>query len=242
MTARQARELAETRRRQGRALAEWRRDPQCRARWLAAVRRHRLALDDILQRHVSMEPMSGCWIWTSYQNGGYPILRRGHQRSQLAQRRIFEAFHGPFPPRRRLIHRCGLVACVSPTHLALKPLLRALTFEELQARFIAVDVRTGCWVWRGRREKEGYGRIGNEAAHRRMFTASGRLIPPGFHLDHLSRVRHCVNPEHLQPVLPAVNSGRVTARRRRLARWGLAQGEWDEAGEREAVVLEAVAE
>jgi hypothetical protein len=238
--------IPQARRRQGRALIAWRRDPQCRARWLAALRRgvqasvgaRQLSLEEVLRRHVEPEPNSSCWLWTGSRSGGYPNLSRG----RLAQRYIFEAFHGPIPPGRRLIHRCGLVACVSPTHLALETPLTALTFEELQARFISVDTRTGCWLWRGRVNEKGYGRLGNETAHRRMFLASGRQIPFGHHLDHLCRTRACTNPSHLEAVTQATNSRRVSARRRGRARWGLAQGEWDEAVEREDVVPEAVAE
>lgn len=33
-------------------------------------------------------------------------------------------------------------------------------------------------------------------------------ISKGFYLDHLCRVRSCVNPEHMEPVLPSVNTQR----------------------------------
>jgi hypothetical protein len=36
-------------------------------------------------------------------------------------------------------------------------------------------------------------------------------IPSGFELDHLCRVRCCVNPDHLEPVTKAVNSHRGTS-------------------------------
>jgi hypothetical protein len=43
-------------------------------------------------------------------------------------------------------------------------------------------------------------------------TASYRLfvgsVPGGLELDHLCRVRSCVNPDHLEAVPHAVNSGR----------------------------------
>ncbi len=30
-------------------------------------------------------------------------------------------------------------------------------------------------------------------------------VPPGLQLDHLCRVRNCVNPDHVEPVTPAEN-------------------------------------
>ncbi len=64
---------------------------------------------------------------------------------------------------------------------------------------------SGCWLWTAFKDKAGYGRIrvGGRAgescyAHR----VSYQLIfgPIEGELDHLCRVRHCVNPAHLEDV------------------------------------------
>jgi hypothetical protein len=62
----------------------------------------------------------------------------------------------------------------------------------------------GCWVWYGSTNQQGYGQfwvVGKlELAHRRAFLWWRGLIPPGTEIDHLCRVRSCVNPSHLHAV------------------------------------------
>lgn len=58
----------------------------------------------------------------------------------------------------------------------------------------------GCWLWTGH-TVNGYGRDGSgRRVHRVAYEELVTLIPEGLHLDHLCRVRNCVNPEHLEPV------------------------------------------
>lgn len=67
----------------------------------------------------------------------------------------------------------------------------------------------GCWIWIGSLSTAGYGRFGDESriflAHRWAYTFLRADIPPGLNLDHLCRVRACVNPWHLEPVTQGVN-------------------------------------
>lgn len=74
-------------------------------------------------------------------------------------------------------------------------------------RFFArvdMDEETGCWLWLGRGVWGGYGKFdlnGTECyAHRWSYEHVVGPIPEGLFIDHLCRVRHCVNPEHLEPV------------------------------------------
>ncbi len=48
-------------------------------------------------------------------------------------------------------------------------------------------------------------------AHRVAYELSVADIPDGLELDHLCRVRHCVNPSHLEPVTPHENWARGQA-------------------------------
>lgn len=72
-----------------------------------------------------------------------------------------------------------------------------------------------CWFWKGHINTLGYGRIGilnkNYAAHRISYQLFKGKIPNGLTLDHLCRVRHCVNPQHLEAVTSAVNTLRGNA-------------------------------
>ena len=72
-----------------------------------------------------------------------------------------------------------------------------------------------CWPWRGWINDGGYGIVtsGNELprvihirAHRLAYELTHRApIPPELTIDHLCRVRHCVNPAHLDVVTKGVN-------------------------------------
>lgn len=69
-----------------------------------------------------------------------------------------------------------------------------------------------CWRWRFGRSKAGYGtyrlRGLTEYAHRISYELLIGPIPAGLTLDHLCRVRHCVNPAHLEAVSIQVNVSR----------------------------------
>lgn len=73
----------------------------------------------------------------------------------------------------------------------------------------------GCWLWNGTTDRGGYGKAWFDGrmvqAHRAMFQVVAGEIPVGLHLDHLCRVRRCVNPEHLEAVTVGENTRRSTA-------------------------------
>lgn len=68
---------------------------------------------------------------------------------------------------------------------------------------IVVD-RRGCWRWTGTRNGDGYGSLSidgkSHCTHRWVFERLVGAIPEGHDIDHLCRVRDCVNPDHLEPV------------------------------------------
>jgi|SRR5687767_5564199 len=74
---------------------------------------------------------------------------------------------------------------------------------------------SGCWIWTATLNPDGYGRIrvGKRTvfAHRAMYELQVGPIPAGLQLDHLCRVRECVNPEHLEPVTNRENSRRASS-------------------------------
>lgn len=71
-----------------------------------------------------------------------------------------------------------------------------------------------CWLWHGDTTPNGYGctKIRGKAyvAHRLFYEYFVAAIPAGLDLDHLCKVRNCVNPWHLDPVTRSVNNARAT--------------------------------
>ena len=75
----------------------------------------------------------------------------------------------------------------------------------LVERFWAkVNKTDTCWLWTATRNRAGYGKFfvdgKNRQSHRYAYELLTGPIPVGLQLDHLCRVRHCVNPDHLEPV------------------------------------------
>lgn len=64
-----------------------------------------------------------------------------------------------------------------------------------------------CWIWTGAIAKNGYARWNisgtnksSKDAHRVVYVKYKGQIPTGMELDHLCRIKNCVNPEHLEIV------------------------------------------
>lgn len=81
----------------------------------------------------------------------------------------------------------------------------------------------GCWIWQKSLQKDGYGQISVKGrmklAHRVSYELQVGPIPRELELDHLCRVRSCVNPAHLEPVTSRENTLR-----------GIAAGAWNRTG------------
>lgn len=85
----------------------------------------------------------------------------------------------------------------------------------LRSRFWSkVDASGDCWLWTASLIPAGYGQFymktpdGRDTmarAHRVSWEFLVGEIPDGLTLDHLCRVRHCVNPDHLDPVTRGEN-------------------------------------
>lgn len=71
----------------------------------------------------------------------------------------------------------------------------------------------GCWLWQGEISHNGYGRFriskGKRIqAHRWSYLTFIGPIPDGWHVDHVCKVRRCVNPDHLEAVTAWENNAR----------------------------------
>jgi len=100
----------------------------------------------------------------------------------------------------------------------------------------------GCWAWNGWKDRDGYARVnldthGSRNAHRWVYTMTVGPIPDGYQIDHACHDpqtcrpargadcphRSCLNPRHLQALLPrenvlrssgvaAINAAKVTCK------------------------------
>src|SRR3990167_5108101 len=88
-------------------------------------------------------------------------------------------------------------------------------WQTIKYRFDAMYVpepNSGCWLWVGSLNRGGYAQIRNnytqKMAHRFAYEMFVGPIPKDMQLDHLCRVRCCVNPRHLEPVSARENKKR----------------------------------
>lgn len=80
---------------------------------------------------------------------------------------------------------------------------------------VNVDQSTECWLWTGSISSNGYAKAAMKRAmvlpHRVFYEHFKGVIPQGIQIDHLCKVRHCVNPIHLEAVTAAENNRRSTS-------------------------------
>ena len=82
-------------------------------------------------------------------------------------------------------------------------------------KFISrVQPKDGCWLWgkgmleKGSLDRDGYGQflVKGGRAHKIAFEHWKGKVPKGKVIDHLCRVRHCVNPSHMRVVTSRHNT------------------------------------
>ena len=133
--------------------------------------------------------------WTGVEH--HENLSTPHARAKLAARAVTAP-------------RSDILAGFSPRDIAsIRRRLESKTSPE---------PNTGCWLWLGADTAEGYGKMGIGLrgdgtrrvvyAHRLAYELDIGPIPEGMTIDHLCRVRCCVNPRHLEAVTIQVNTAR----------------------------------
>ncbi len=69
---------------------------------------------------------------------------------------------------------------------------------------LTINLDAPCWLFVGYKQPDGYGRIFRDGkaqlAHRYFWQLMRGPIPKPLEIDHLCRVRHCVNPQHMEVV------------------------------------------
>ena len=91
-----------------------------------------------------------------------------------------------------------------------------LTERQLENFWVKIDKGDklgpgGCWLWTAGLDGPGYGGfklhpLGMFRAHRISYKLMRGAIPLGLEIDHLCRVRKCVNPDHLEAVTNRTNN------------------------------------
>lgn len=88
-----------------------------------------------------------------------------------------------------------------------------LTLEERFFSKVAPASADECWLWTARLDEYGYGVFTVNSrprrAHRIAWTILRGYLPDELTIDHLCRVRNCVNPYHMDPVTSRVNTMRA---------------------------------
>jgi len=95
--------------------------------------------------------------------------------------------------------------------------------EERILAQVTKDETTGCWVWNGLLDKDGYGQISDNCktvrTHKRMYELNNGVIPKGMIAGHMcddkypndcKNYRKCCNPEHIKPMTNKENIKRAS--------------------------------
>jgi hypothetical protein len=157
-----------------------------------------------------------------------PVITRKFGRIGAAPNREVEFSPGP----NRQIDVTDWRATVNSIHESQTAIMGA-PVRNTDATFWALVHPTGfCWEWTGTIGPEGYAIYWLNGAsvpvHRIAYANLIGPIPDGMQLDHLCLTRHCVNPDHLEPVTPTENSRRANVHK--MNRSHCANGhEWTEA-------------
>lgn len=83
--------------------------------------------------------------------------------------------------------------------------MKAVRPDERFMKHVEMVTESGCWLWIGSVDRGGYGTFRIEKskavrAHRFSYEWLREPIPDGLTIDHLCRVKCCVNPWHMEPV------------------------------------------
>ena len=89
-------------------------------------------------------------------------------------------------------------------------------FDPVKRFWRKVKKTDTCWLWLGPLETTGYGTIAisqrptrKRLVHRHAYEMLRGPIPADMTIDHLCKVKHCVNPDHMEIVTRSENTKRA---------------------------------
>ena len=177
------------------------------------AKKHSNPLDLFWTRVVKSPAIDGCWTMNGYLSAhGYGRAWNGRCYEQ-AHRFAYARLVAPIPDGAYVRHLCGTLHCVRPDHLVLAT---TLAVETVEARFWALVEKTEtCWLWRGRTQKNGYGRFKNGreqvTAHRYAYADIRRgdrrwdvRLPPMRHRRRALSLTTCSSGLHRTTLLTAM--------------------------------------
>jgi hypothetical protein len=164
---------------------------------------------------------------------GRPYRYLGNQRYRMESSLVVEEALGRrLRPDEQVIHKNGDLFDTALSNLVVQRRHGRVprSDEEFRQWFWArVEKTDTCWLWRGPLTDRGYGEINvchssgpsrqkTARVHRLTYEWAAGPIQQGLTIDHLCRVRNCVNPEHLEAVTQGENTSRGERRRQRTLR------------------------
>lgn len=92
--------------------------------------------------------------------------------------------------------------------------MELLSAQERFLSSVMPEPNSGCFLWIGFIDYNGYGKFSWKWAHRLAYELFVGPIPRGLVIDHICSVRSCVNPDHLRAVTQKENIENTVARGR----------------------------
>lgn len=143
----------------------------------------------------------GCWLWLGKVKGndGMGRILLSDKREPKVNRYVWEIMTGERLGRHQTLYStCKTPGCVNPSHWA-----RGTkdNNEKLWSQVEKSEDPNGCWLWTGRVNQYGYGRMwlgGHQVfVHRHVWEQLNGPIPETMCVCHKCDVRNCVAPHHL---------------------------------------------
>lgn len=162
----------------------------------------------------TIEGENGCLLFVGLRDKqGYGKISKDGK-NMTAHRAAWEYHHPDEELSGKIAHKCGNKNCVNPDHL-----IKLTQIMDRIQRHTVID-SSGCHLFMGHRNHDGYGRIGKGNSlvfvHREVFAQSNPNVEITGVIMHICDTPNCVNPNHLRHGTQADNIADMVAKGRRV--------------------------